>query len=160
MSTTYLYYYKNSNQKRSKLFVILGVVSILLSSILYIVGLFIDLNSSVFIVILGLVLISILMFILGWISYKKPAIYEAMVTPSKLIIKYPNIAELSFDLKIADIKSFEKREIENFIGKSETKFGVVLKNGYFYQICTKHGNSIDRIFEAIKSINPDVRFIK
>jgi len=158
MDERYLYLYKKNNQTRAKLFVIFGVVLLIISLAPYIFKSFINVPDSFFIITIVSIMVTISLFFMAWLNYKNPMKYEAIVTQTELIIKYPNNDELSFRVKIQNIKSFENRYTDNFVGKKNLQSGLVLKNGYFYHICTKYGNDVNTMFSATKSINPNIKF--
>ncbi len=75
-------------------------------------------------------------------------------------MKYPGSTMWSFDIKISDIKRFEHRNTLSHAGKGIGESGALLNDGSFHEISMNYGNNINDMYEAVKTINPNVTFPK
>lgn len=158
-----IFHYQKSRKKHSRTFINMGVMSLLYISGIYgyehFQGQIIDDNTKN-ICIISFSIASIILFYIAWWLRTHPAEYEAIITHERFIIRYPESAQWSFDIKIADIKRFEHRNTLNHAGRGIGKSGVLMNDGRFYQISMNYGGNINKMFKAVKSIKPDVTFPK
>ncbi|WP_036192131.1 hypothetical protein [Marinobacterium lacunae] len=103
---------------------------------------------------------SVVLFYVAWWHRTHPATFEAKITKDRFMVSYPEVPEWSFDVKIADIKRFEKRNTLSHAGKGIIKHGILLKDGTFHHISMNYGNSINKMHKVIQSIAPEITFPK
>jgi len=108
--------------------------------------------------IIGFSTASLLLFYIAWWHRKNPATYEATITKERFIVNYPFYQDWSFDISIADIKCFEYRRTLGHAGSGRLEHGILMKDGSFHYLSKNYGNNLKHMFEAVKSINPEVTF--
>lgn len=163
MKNNRIYHYKMNRKKRSTLFIRMG-----LACLAYIAGLYVyeiysgQMVSENFrsIYIFSFSFCSLVLFYIAWWHLKNPAIYEAIITPQRFIVRYPDSLQWSFDVSISDIERFEYRQLYSHTGRGIAECGIVMKNGNFHKIVMNYGNNVNKMHASIKSINPDVTFFK
>lgn len=163
MKEEYLYSYIKSRKQRSKLFIRMGVISLFYIGILFAVESFtkVNISNNLHNIILSiLVLTSVILFYIAWWHIKNPATYKATITSKELSVSYPEVSSWSFCVNIFDIEKIENRQTHSGGGRSIMNTGVVMKNGDFHEISMDYGNSINKMFKVLKSINPDITFPK
>ncbi len=163
MKEEYLYSYNKSRKQRSKLFIRMGIASLFYIAVLYVVESFTKVNISnhLHIIILGiLVLTAVILFYIAWWHIKNPATYKVTITSKELSISYPEVSSWGFCVNVFDIEKIENRQTHSGGGRSIINTGVVMKNGDFHEISMNYGNSINKMFKVLKSINPSITFPK
>lgn len=163
MPKKHLYYYKKTRKQRSKLFIRMGVVSLGYIASLYLVEYFsaIVVPESIHdIILVSFSLLSIILFSIALWHRKNPATYEASITDNELSINYPETPAWSFKVKIQDIEKIEHRKNHSSGGESRLRVGLVMKNSDFHEIVMNYGNSINKMFKVLKTINPNITFSK
>jgi hypothetical protein len=158
MKNNRIYHYKMNRKKRSRLFIRMGF-----TCLVYIAGLYVyetyservvsENFRSIYIYLFSFC--SLVLFYIAWWHLKNPAIYEAIITPQRFIVRYPDSPQWSFDVSISDIERFEYRQLDSHTGR-----GIVMKSGEFHKIVMNYGNSVNKMHAAIKGTNPDVTFFK
>lgn len=103
---------------------------------------------------------SMLLFYVMWWHLKNPATYGVIITKHRFIVKYPFVEKWSFDVDIFEIKRFEYRQSLSHAGKGITDQGILLKDGTFHHISMNYRNNINKMYEAVKSVNLNVSFPK
>ena len=158
-----IFHFKKSRKQQSKIFINMGV-----ACLVYIIGLYgyeHFLNKTVSenfrnIYIAAFSISSAILFYIAWWLRTHPASYEATITTDRFIVNYPGSTKWSFDVKVSDIKRFEHRNTLSHAGKGIGASGILLNDGTFHEICMNYGNNINKMYEAVKSINPNVTFPK
>lgn len=161
MPSDVIYHYKKDRKKQSLLYIRMAV-----ACLLYIAGLYgyewlmDDLVSTEFKLqwILIFLLASLVLFAVAWWHRRNPATYEATITRERFVVDYPSYPDWSFDISIADIERFEYRQSIGQAGRGVLQHGVLLKNGDFHHISMNYGNSLNKMYKAIQSINPEITF--
>jgi len=163
MKTDAIYYYKRDRKQRSQIFINMAVASLAYIAGLYGYEYFLDKSvaesfKNIYITVFSVS--SCILFYIAWWHRTHPATYEAVITTHRFIIDYPESAMWSFDIKISDIKRFENRNTLSHAGKGIVKTGVLLNDGNFFEISMNYGNNINKMYKAVKSINPSIEFPK
>ncbi len=156
-----VYYYRQTRKQRSRIFINMAV-----ACLLYIAGLYgyeSLLNKSVstdfkalYISIFSIA--SAILFYIAWWHRTHPAVYEAVITKERFVVKYPGSSKWSFDIAVIDIKRFEHRNTLSSAGEGIGQSGVLLKDGSFHEISMNYGNNINKMHKAVCSINSDIPF--
>ncbi|WDE95814.1 hypothetical protein PQO03_08810 [Lentisphaera profundi] len=163
MESNNIYHYKKNRKQQSKIFINMAV-----ACLIYIAGLYgyeHYLNKTVpentrNIFIIAFSISSVVLFYVAWWLRAHPANYEAIITVDRFIVKYPDSTHWSFDVKISDIKRFEHRNTLSHAGSGQGASGILLHDGNFHEICMNYGNSINKMYDAIQSIDPNITFPK
>ena len=163
MPEKYLYYFKKTRKQRSSLLIRMGVVSLGYIAALYLVEQYTDFNipedvHRIMVVVFSLV--AIILFYIAWWHIKSPATYEAYITSKEFSVSYPEAMRWSFKVYIEDIQRIEHRQSRSSGGKSIVSTGVLMKNEDFHEISMNYGNSVNKMFKVLKSINPGITFPK
>ncbi|WP_136806939.1 hypothetical protein [Desulfosediminicola flagellatus] len=141
----------------------MGIVLLGYIAALYLVEYYTDFNipEGVHdIIVIAFSSVAIILFYVAWWLIKNPATYEAFITSKELSISYPESMSWSFTVKIEDIKRIEHRQTHSSGGKSIVKTGVLMENSDFHEISMNYGNSVNKMFKVLKSINPEITFPK
>ena len=163
MTEEYLYHFKKTRKQRSKLFIRMGVVSLGYIAVLYLVEHYSDfvIPEDVHnIILIAFSTASIILFGFAWWLIKNPATYEAYITNKEFSVSYPEVESWSFKVKIEDIDKIEQNQTHSSGGKSILNIGVRMKNSDFHKISMNYGNSVNKMFEVLKSVNPSITFPK
>ncbi len=161
MTEEYLYHFKKTRKKRANLFIRMGVGCLVYIAILYLVGNFTDVPKNIHsIILIVLSLSSALLFYIAWWHIKNPATYEAYITNKTLSVSYPENESWTFKVPIEDIEKIEQRQNHSSGGKTILKVGIVMKNSDFHEIVMDYGNSVNKMFKILNSINPEITFPK
>lgn len=157
------YHYKKDRKQRSRIFINMGVACFVYIAGLYGYEYFFNKTvpesmRSIFIITFSIS--SIILFYVAWWHRRHPATYEAIITRDRFFVNYPGSRRWSFDIKVSDIKRFEHRNTLSHAGKGIGETGVLLNDGSFHEICMNYGNNVNKMYSAIKSINPNVTFSK
>ena len=156
-----IYHYKKNRKQRSWLFINMGLACLFYIIVILTYDKFSsrELPESLLpISIIGFSIASGILFYIAWWHRTHPATYEATIDHDRFIISYPGSNQWSFDVKIADIKRFESRNTLSHAGEGIGQTGILLHDGTFHEISMNYGNSLNDIYKAIKSINPNVEF--
>jgi hypothetical protein len=163
MTEEYLYHFKKTRKKESKLFIRMGVASLGYIVVLYLVEHYSDfvIPEDVHnIILIVFSLASVILFYIGWWHIKNPATYEAYITSKVFSVSYPEVELWSFKVNIEDINKIEQRQNHSSGGKSILNVGVVMNNSDFHKISMNYGNSVNKMFKILKSIKPEITFPK
>ena len=101
----------------------------------------------------------ILIAIAAW-HHRHPAVFEAVLTDQRLIVRYPGSKQWSFDVAIDDIKRFEYRQTLSHAGDGIPQHGIVLKDGTFHHCSMNYDLNLNTLHKAVQQIRPDVEFPK
>lgn len=163
MKENYLYHFKKTRKQRANLFIKMGLASLIYIVVLYLVEHYLDIKVTTDthnIIVLGFVVVALIMFYIAWWHIKNPATYEVYITTDEFSISYPESEFWSFKVNIEDIEKIEQRQTHSSGGRSIIKTGLVMKNGEFHNISMNYGNSINKMFKVLKSLNPKLSFPK
>ena len=163
MPDEYLYHFRKTRKQRSSLFIRMGVVSLGYIAALYLFEHYTDFNIPEdvhYIMVTAFSLASIILFYVAWWHIKHAATYEAYITCKEFSVSYPSVVSWSFKVNIEDIDRIEHRQTYSSSGKSIVSTGVVMKNEDFHKISMNYGNSVNKMFKALKSLNPEITFPK
>ena len=156
-----IYYYKRDRKQRSRIFINMGVACLVYIAGLYGYEFYSErlVSEQIRTIYISVFSISsaILFYIAMW-HRKHPAVYEAYITTERFVVSYPESSKWSFDIRIADIKRFEHRNTLSAAGSGIGQSGVLLNNGKFHEISMNYGNNIKEMYQAIKTINPQITF--
>ncbi len=163
MSEEYLYHFKKTRKQRATLFFRMGLVSLGYLAVVYLIENYTDVaipENLHNIMLIAFTLTAVILFYIAWWHIKNPAAYEAIITSRELSINYPESMAWSFKVKIEDIEKIEHRQTVSSGGKSIVRTGVVMKNADFHKISMNYGNSVNKMFKVLKSVNPEITFPK
>lgn len=104
--------------------------------------------------------VSAILLYIAWWHKRHPAKYEAILTQSRLIIRYPGSDLWSFDVAVKDIKRFENRQTLSHAGRGIPDQGVLLNDGTFHVITLNYDLSISDLHKAVRRLRPDVTYSK
>jgi len=161
MTDQVLYFFSKTRKQRSKLYIRMG-----LFCWVYVIGLLLyeefgdkpvpdDLHLAM---VIAFPVASAILFLVAWWHIRNPATYRAMITPERFTIEYPNSESWSFDVNVADIKRFEYRQTLSHAGKGIMNHGILMKDGSVHNSSRNYGNHINEMYEAVKSVSPEVTF--
>ncbi|WP_462159115.1 hypothetical protein [Pseudoalteromonas sp. GB56] len=158
-----VYYYGKTRAQRALKFIAMATVSLL-----YIVILFgyehytgeqlpQDFRSEC---IWAFCISALVFFFVALWHIKHPAKFEAILTPQRLIVRYPSQDTWSFNVAVADIKRFEHRQSLSHAGKSIGQQGIVLIDGTFHHISMNYDLNINELFKHVRKIKADITYPK
>ncbi|MCW8933451.1 MAG: hypothetical protein OQK98_01885 [Gammaproteobacteria bacterium] len=163
MPEEHLYYFKKTRKQRSSLFIRMGLAFLGYITALYLVEHYTVFNVPEdvhYIMVSVFSLAAIILFYIAWWHIKNPATYEAYITSKEFSVSYPESMKWSFKVNIHDIIRVEHRQSLSSGGKSIVDTGVLMKNDDFHEISMNYGNSVNKMFKVLKTINPDISFPK
>ncbi len=158
-----VYHYKKNRKQQSLTYIRMGIACWVYIAGLYGYEFYFDETVETQFRLIWVAVFSIasaILFYIAWWHRIHPATYEAIITRERFIIDYPGSSEWSFDIKISDIKRFEHRNTLSHAGRGIGQHGVLLKDGTFHDICMNYGSSINKMYKAIHTIDPNITFPK
>ncbi|MBT0586085.1 hypothetical protein [Alteromonas oceanisediminis] len=103
---------------------------------------------------------SIILIVIAVWHHRHPAVFEAILTAKRLIVRYPGSERWSFDVAVDDIKRFEYRRTLSHAGDGITQHGIVMKDGTFHHCSMNYDLNLNTLHKAVQQVRPDVEFPK
>lgn len=100
---------------------------------------------------------AILLGVALW-NFTHPGVYEVKVSNTHLSVRYPESAQWSFDVSIADIECIEHRTRRDHAGRRDIGHFVVCVSGEEYRITNNYFSSIRQILKALRKVKPAIGY--
>ena len=158
MTEKILYHYRVNRKQRAKIFINMSGMSLFYIAVIFalepLFNITVETDIKFGLTAAFSVSTIVLLAIVIWL-YRNPATYEATITETSFTVFYPYQTTWSFKVHIEDISHFEYRSSHS---SNHSSAGIVLKDGQYLPISMNYGNSVNKMYAAVKTLKPELEF--